>query len=356
MLCNLKLPPPKFFILTATTMICLLFTQCKKTEWMHAPDYWGRLQDTSNLIQQKFFNTDKISDPVILAIANNIQRQESQKPFLEKFVKYAGYPVWNKSIVSFYENASIDALTRTGKGKRGQIVFIPLALLNDSTVNAILKVQITPSDTTFKMIYRWQYKKNGYGKRDFVNNATQTALFFMGLVSRQSLFDGLNSYLCKKAIMIRYKVTLTEEERELLLSITKSGTHTSKKFIHALILLNCDEGPHSDKVPNKDVARILKIGERTIDRVKRRFVEEGFDAALANKPTTRVYNRKADGDVEAHLVALSCSPAPEGFTRWSLRLLAEKMVELQYVEDISHETVRRVLKKTNCSPGSKKVG
>src|SRR5215217_1003419 len=105
--------------------------------------------------------------------------------------------------------------------------------------------------------------------------------------------------------MVKYKVALTSTEREELLSITKGGTHTSKKVIHAIILLNCDEGEFSDKVNNEDVARVLKIGERTIDRVKRRFVEDGFDAALENKPTTRVYDRKADGEVEAHLVALS---------------------------------------------------
>jgi transposase len=151
--------------------------------------------------------------------------------------------------------------------------------------------------------------------------------------------------------MIKYKVTLTQKEREELLSITKGGTHSSKKMIHSLILLNCDEGKFSDKVNNEDVAKVLKIGPRTIDRLKKKFVEEGYEAALENKPTTRIYERKADGDVEAHLVALSCSKAPKGFARWSLRLLADKMAELQYVDNISHETVRRVLKKTSLSPG-----
>jgi transposase len=151
--------------------------------------------------------------------------------------------------------------------------------------------------------------------------------------------------------MVKYKVTLTQEERDGLLSITKGGTHSSKKVIHALILLNCDEGLFSDKVNNEEVARVLKIGDRTIDRLKKKFVEEGYDAALGNRPTTRVYDRKADGEVEAHLVALSCSKAPEGFSRWSLRLLADKMIELQYVDEISYETVRRVLKKTNYIPG-----
>jgi transposase len=151
--------------------------------------------------------------------------------------------------------------------------------------------------------------------------------------------------------MVKYKVTLTQEEREELLSITKGGTHSSKKVIYALILLNCDQGPFSDKISNEEVARVLKIGDRTIDRLKKKFVEEGYEAALENRPTTRIYDRKADVEVEAHLVALSCSKAPEGFSRWSLRLLADKMVELQYVEEISYETVRRVLKKTNYIPG-----
>jgi len=147
--------------------------------------------------------------------------------------------------------------------------------------------------------------------------------------------------------MIKYKVTLTKQGREELLSMTRGGKHSSKKVIHALILLNCDEGKYSDKIRNEDLTRVLKIGSRTIDRVKKKFVEQGFEAALENSPTTRVYEKKTDGDVEAHLIALSCSKPPKGFSRWSLRLLANKMVEMRYVEDISYETVRRVLKKTN---------
>ena len=151
--------------------------------------------------------------------------------------------------------------------------------------------------------------------------------------------------------MKKYKVTLDKDEREELLGITKGGNHSSKKVIHALILLNCDEGKYSDKVTNEEIAKVLKVGPRTIDRVKKKFVEEGFEAALYNKATTRIYEKKADGDTEAHLVALSCSKPPKGFSRWSLRLLAEKMVELEYVEDISYETVRRVLKKTTLNRG-----
>ena len=86
---------------------------------------------------------------------------------------------------------------------------------------------------------------------------------------------------------------------------------------------------------------------RKIDRVRRRFVEEGLEVALNGEKKDRIYAKKVDGDVEAHLVALSCSEPPEGFAKWSLRLLADKAVELGYVEDISHETVRRTLKKRN---------
>lgn len=154
-----------------------------------------------------------------------------------------------------------------------------------------------------------------------------------------------------KIVKIKYKVTLIQEERDELVALTKGGRHSSKKIIHALILLNCDEGEFSDKVKNDGVAKVLKIGLRTIERVKKKFVEEGFEAALENRPTSRVYDRKADGEVEAYLIALSCSKAPEGFSRWSLRLLADKMVELNYVDEISYETVRRVLKKTNLNPG-----
>lgn len=147
--------------------------------------------------------------------------------------------------------------------------------------------------------------------------------------------------------MVKYKVTLTTKEREELLEITKCGKHSSKRVIHALILLNCDVGKYSNKVKNEDIAKVLKTGMRTIDRVKKKFVEEGFETALEGKPTTRVYEKKTDGELEAHLIALSCGKPPKGFARWSLRLLADKVVELEYVESISHETVRSILKKTS---------
>jgi len=95
---------------------------------------------------------------------------------------------------------------------------------------------------------------------------------------------------------------------------------------------------------------------RKIDRVKKRFVVDGLDVALNGRKGSRVYTKKADGDFEAHLIALSCSEPPEGFSRWSLRLLADKVVELDYIDSISHESIRRVLKKTNLSLGRTRDG
>lgn len=147
--------------------------------------------------------------------------------------------------------------------------------------------------------------------------------------------------------MVKYKVTLTQEERVQLNDVIRKGSHTAQLYRTAYILLNCDEGKYGEKIINEEVCRVLKISMRMIDRVKQRFVEKGFDACLERKAMSNVKERIADGEVEAHLVALSCSKAPKGFSRWSLRLLAEKMVEMQYVESISYETVRKVLKKTN---------
>jgi transposase len=157
--------------------------------------------------------------------------------------------------------------------------------------------------------------------------------------------------------MKKYIVTLTKEEREVLGSLVSKGKHQSQKILNALILLDCDTGDcQTNRSKNEEIARVLNISMRKIDRVKKRFVEDGFDAALDKKKTERVYEKKADGEFEAHLIALSCSDPPEGFARWSLRLLADKMVELNYIDSISHEAVRRVLKKTNSNRGNTKDG
>ena len=144
-----------------------------------------------------------------------------------------------------------------------------------------------------------------------------------------------------------HKVTLTQEEIAELKAITSKGRKRARVIKNALMLLNVDEGPYGKRRKDEDVADILNVTVRTLENVRKRFVLDGFDIALYGKPRERTYDRKVDGDVEAHLVALSCSQPPEGYAKWSLRLLANKMVELQYIEDISHEKVRQVLKKTN---------
>jgi transposase len=152
-------------------------------------------------------------------------------------------------------------------------------------------------------------------------------------------------------------VTLTKEERELLSDLASKGEHKSQKILNALILLGCDAGGFQTKrLTNEEIAKVLNISMKKIDRVKKRFVEEGFDIALDKRKADRIYTKKADGDFEAHLIALSCGDPPEGFSRWSLRLLADKAVELEYIDSISHEAVRRILKKTNSSLGSRKGG
>ena len=145
-----------------------------------------------------------------------------------------------------------------------------------------------------------------------------------------------------------YTVTLTEDEREALYELTSKGKHDSQKILNALILLSCDKSEWNvNHSTNEEISRVLNISMRKIDRVKKRFVEEGLEVALNGKKRNRIYDKKVDGDLEAHLVALSCSEPPEGFARWSLRLLADQVVELGYTDNISHETVRRTLKKRN---------
>jgi transposase len=157
--------------------------------------------------------------------------------------------------------------------------------------------------------------------------------------------------------MKKHIVTLSEEERAALGELTSKGKHKSQQILDALILLGCDEGGFQTKrSTNDEIARVLNTSMRKIDRVKKRFVEEGLEIALNRRKGSRIYVKKADGDFEAHLVALSCSKPPEGFARWSLRLLADKVVELSYIDSISHEAVRRVLKKTKSNLGNASVG
>jgi hypothetical protein len=156
--------------------------------------------------------------------------------------------------------------------------------------------------------------------------------------------------------MKKYIVTLTEEERKTLSDIASKGKQRSQKILNALILLGCDKGEYqTEHSTNEEMSRVLQISMRKIDRVKKRFVEGGLDAALDKRTGNRIYAKKTEGDFEAHLIALSCSEPPEGFARWSLRLLADKVVELNYIDSISHETVRRILKKRDQALATKGV-
>ena len=156
---------------------------------------------------------------------------------------------------------------------------------------------------------------------------------------------------------IKYRFSLTQDERDELKIIVAKGKHSSQKVINSLILLNYDEDASEPRtLGEQEIAKVLKVSAMKIHRVKQRFVEEGLEIALNGHQRERTYQRKADGDFEAHLVALSCSEPPEGQAQWSLRLLADKTVELGYIESVSHETVRRVLKKTKSSLGGKSAG
>ena len=137
--------------------------------------------------------------------------------------------------------------------------------------------------------------------------------------------------------MVKYRIALTKSEREELMSIISKGRHSSQTFRTAYILLNCDEGRYADKITNEQISQVLKVGMRTIDRVKKKFLEEGFEASLERRPSSRAYERKADGDVEAHLIALSCSNPPTGYGKWSLRLLADWIFRSMLTPYFRHE-------------------
>ncbi len=147
----------------------------------------------------------------------------------------------------------------------------------------------------------------------------------------------------------RYRVTLTEEERDRLDALTRSGKTAASKFIHARALLLCDAGMHGSPWKVCDVAEALGISTRTVEHLKARFVEEGIDAALERKPSTKAPQITFDGAFDARLTALACSPAPAGRARWTVRLLAEKVVELKIAPKVSTMSVHRALKKTNLS-------
>jgi len=149
----------------------------------------------------------------------------------------------------------------------------------------------------------------------------------------------------------KYIVTLTEEERRMLQEMLSRGKAAARKLAHARILLKADVSTGGPGWNDEQIAEGLEVGRATVERVRKEFVEEGFEAGLERRKPRRQYQRKLDGDAEAHLIALACSPAPEGRSRWTLRLLADRMVQLEQVDHLSHATVRAVLKKTNLSLG-----
>jgi hypothetical protein len=153
--------------------------------------------------------------------------------------------------------------------------------------------------------------------------------------------------------MVQYTIKLKKTEVEELTGIINKGKHTSQRYRTAYILLNCDKGEYSKDttITNAEICKILKIGDRTIDRVKKKFINEDFESLLERQPSSRKYLKKIDGDIEAKLVSLCCSEPPKGYAKWSLRLLADRMVELNYIDYISHVSVGEVLKKTNLNLG-----
>ena len=152
--------------------------------------------------------------------------------------------------------------------------------------------------------------------------------------------------------MKKYIVRLSSQERETLKKLTTSGKGTARIFNRARILLKADQGGDGPAWSDEKICDALDITTQTIERVRKQLIEEGFNAVLSRREyTQKVSRKKIDGDVEAHLVALSCSDPPEGRAKWTLRLLADTIVELGYVNSISHEAVRQTLKKTKLSPG-----
>jgi transposase len=153
----------------------------------------------------------------------------------------------------------------------------------------------------------------------------------------------------------KYIVSLSAEERQSLEEIVTTGKRAAATINHARILLKADSQQPQGSWRDQDIQGALDISLRTIERVRQRFVEEGLEAALKARPG-QGRKPKIDGETEAHLVALRCSEPPSGQGRWTLRLLANRMVELNYIEELSHESVRQVLKKTNCNLGGNRAG
>jgi transposase len=145
----------------------------------------------------------------------------------------------------------------------------------------------------------------------------------------------------------RYKVTLEPDERGDLEKLISRGKGAARRLAHARILLHADQGEGGPGKIDAEIAEAVGVSVATIERVRQRFVEEGLETALSPRPPRRLYPRKLDGEAEARLIALACSPPPEGRARWTLRMLADRMVVLGHIDAVSYETVRTTLKQTN---------
>jgi transposase len=152
--------------------------------------------------------------------------------------------------------------------------------------------------------------------------------------------------------MKKYKVTLTAEERESLQGLITTGKAAAQKLAHARILLKADAAEGGPAWDDQRIADATEVSTDTVARVRQRFVERGLEAALTRKKQDRPSReRKLDGRAEARLIALACSAPPDGRKEWTMKLLADRLVELEVVDTVSDETVRRILKKTRSSRG-----
>jgi Homeodomain-like domain len=148
-----------------------------------------------------------------------------------------------------------------------------------------------------------------------------------------------------------YEVTLTNEEREYLTALISKGKAAARKLTHAHILLKADQSEDCPAWDDRHISEASNVSIATVERVRKSFVEDGTEAAVNHKKPYRTRSVRFDGEKEAHLIALACSQPPDGYKDRTLRLLADKMVELNHFESLSHETVRQALKKTNSNPG-----
>ncbi|HEV2653456.1 MAG TPA: helix-turn-helix domain-containing protein [Ktedonobacteraceae bacterium] len=157
--------------------------------------------------------------------------------------------------------------------------------------------------------------------------------------------------------MSKYSVKLTLEQRRQLEGVVKKGTTPAREILHAQVLLKTDSGEHGPRWSVKQIQAAYAVGSTTIKRIRHRFMEQGLDAAVTRKKQApRPQKRKIDGEQEAHIIAMMCTQTPQGRERWTLRTVRDRAIELEIVEEVSYETIRTVLKKTNSSPGKRSNG